>query len=170
MGIIRVKIMTNEEGLVMRESIEAAKRADRAEELFRMGYNCSQTVACAFADVLGMEVDEVALLMSPFGAGFGQREICGAVTGMAFVLGKVKGYNDPEEVTGKRALYAMLGEMSKEFEADFGSVVCRDMLGLKKGEFLEEPAVRTEEFYETRPCLDACRKAAMITANYIFGE
>ena len=34
-------------------------RADRAEELFRQGYNCGQSVFAAFADVLGMTVEEL---------------------------------------------------------------------------------------------------------------
>ena len=58
-------------------------RADRAEELFRQGYNCGQSVFAAFADVLGLTVEEAAKIASPFGAGFGKlREVCGAVSGM----------------------------------------------------------------------------------------
>ena len=56
-------------------------RADRAEELFRQGYNCSQSVFAAFADAVGMTTEEAAKLASPFGAGFGKlREVCGAVS------------------------------------------------------------------------------------------
>ena len=43
-------------------------RQDKAEELFRKGYNCSQSVFAAFADVLGMSVEEAAKIASPFGA------------------------------------------------------------------------------------------------------
>ena len=32
----------------------AFSRADKAEELFRRGYNCSQSVFAAFADAVGM--------------------------------------------------------------------------------------------------------------------
>ena len=35
-------------------------RPDKAEELFRKGYNCSQSTFAAFADVLGMTVEEAA--------------------------------------------------------------------------------------------------------------
>ena len=37
-------------------------RADRAEELFRQGYNCSQSVFAAFADAVGMTTEEAAKL------------------------------------------------------------------------------------------------------------
>lgn len=51
-------------------------KADRAEELFRMGYNCSQSVYAAFAEELGISIEEAAKKASPFGAGFGKlREV-----------------------------------------------------------------------------------------------
>ena len=68
-------------------------KADSAEELFRMGYNCSQSVYAAFAEDLGMSVEEAAKRASPFGAGFGKlREVCGAVSGMVLVLGDLCGH------------------------------------------------------------------------------
>lgn len=62
-------------------------KADKAESLFRTGYNCSQSVYAAFAEELGITVEEAAKKASPFGAGFGKlREVCGAVTGMVMVI------------------------------------------------------------------------------------
>lgn len=138
-------------------------KADRAEELFRMGYNCSQSVYAAFAEELGMSVEEAAKRASPFGAGFGKlREVCGAVSGMVLVLGDLCGYQDPTDAAGKQALYALVQRMCGSFEASEGSLICRDLLGLAKGEDLAEPAVRTEEYYQSRPCVGACRRAAEI--------
>ncbi len=138
-------------------------KADRAEELFRMGYNCSQSVYAAFAEELGMSVEEAAKRASPFGAGFGKlREVCGAVSGMVLVLGDLCGYQDPTDAAGKQTLYALVQQMCGSFEASEGSLICRDLLGLAKGEDLAEPAVRTEEYYQSRPCVGACRRAAEI--------
>lgn len=64
-------------------------KADRAEELFRKGYNCSQSVFVAFAEDFGMS---------------------------------------------------------------------------------EEEAVRTEEYYRSRPCVGACRTAAEIAEKYLQKE
>jgi len=70
-------------------------KADKAESLFRTGYNCSQSVYAAFAEELGITVEEAAKKASPFGAGFGKlREVCGAVTGMVMVIGDLYGYDD----------------------------------------------------------------------------
>ena len=143
-------------------------RADRAEALFRQGYNCCQSVYAAFADVAGMSVEEAAQLASPFGAGFGKlREVCGAVSGMTMLAGKLKGYSDPKAREEKIELYKLIQNMCAEFEEKEGSIICRELLGLEKGEDLGEPAVRTEEYYKSRPCVGACRTAAEIAEKYL---
>ena len=143
-------------------------RADRAEELFRQGYNCGQSVFAAFADVLGLTVEEAAKIASPFGAGFGKlREVCGAVSGMTLVTGYLKGYSDPADYESKKEVYALIRKMCAEFEERQGSIICRELLGLKKGEDTAEPAVRTEEYYRSRPCIGACRTAAEIVEKEI---
>lgn len=138
-------------------------RSDKAEELFRRGYNCSQSVFAAFADVLGMSVEEAARIASPFGAGFGKlREVCGAVSGMTLAAGYLKGYDDPADYESKKELYRLIQEMCAEFREREGTIICRELLGLKEGEDLAEPSVRTEEYYQSRPCIGACRAAAEI--------
>ena len=146
----------------------AINRADRAEELFREGYNCSQSVFAAFADVVGMKPEEAAKIASPFGAGFGKlREVCGAVSGMTLLAGHLAGYAYPEEYEEKKALYELIRKMCAEFESAQGSIICRELLGLQKGEDIGEPSVRTEEYYQSRPCVRACRKAAEIAEKYL---
>ena len=126
-------------------------KADKAESLFRTGYNCSQSVYAAFAE-----------------AGFGKlREVCGAVTGMVMVIGDLYGYDDPKDAAGKKKLYALVQKLCGAFEESEGSLICRELLGLEKGEDLEEPAVRTEEYYQSRPCVKACRRAAEILEEYM---
>lgn len=143
-------------------------RQDKAEELFRKGYNCAQSVFAAFADVLGLSEEEAAKIASPFGAGFGKmREVCGAVSGMTLAAGYLKGYDDPADYEGKKKLYALIQKMCAEFEEHEGSIICRELLGLKKGEDTAEPSVRTEEYYQSRPCIGACRTAAEIAEKYL---
>ena len=143
-------------------------RSDRAEELFRKGYNCSQSVFAAFADVLGMSVEEAAKIASPFGAGFGKlREVCGAVSDMTLAAGYLKGYDDPADYEGKKELYRLIQKMCAEFEERKGTIICRELLGLQKGEDAAEPSVRTEEYYQSRPCIGACRTAAEIAEKYL---
>jgi C_GCAxxG_C_C family probable redox protein len=143
-------------------------RADKAEELFRKGYNCSQSVFAAFADELHMSVEEAARIASPFGAGFGKlREVCGAVSGMTLAAGYLKGYDDPSDYESKKQLYALIQKMCAEFKELEGTLICRELLGLKEGEDAAEPSVRTEEYYRSRPCIGACRAAAGIAEKYL---
>lgn len=143
-------------------------RADKAEALFREGYNCCQSVFGAFTDVTGLDLEAAMNHASPFGAGFGKlREVCGAVSGMTMMAGYLRGYSSPTDRDGKIAVYHLIQEMAAEFEKEHGSIICRDMLNLKPGEDLPEPAVRTEEYYQSRPCIGAVRTAASIVEKYL---
>ena len=155
----------------VKEHIKSNSRADEAERLFRQGYNCSQSVFAAFSDIVGMSTEQAAKVASPFGAGFGKmREVCGAVSGMTMLAGYLLGYTDPSDQTGKKALYAKVQAICHAFEETEGSLICRELLGLKKGEDLDEPAVRTEEYYNSRPCVRACRRAAQIVEQCILNH
>ena len=136
-------------------------RADRAEELFRQGYNCGQSVFAAFADVLGMTVEEAAKIASPFGAGFGKlREVCGAFSGAMLVLGFLEGYSDPEAPEEKKVLYSRVQEYARGFKDKNGAIVCRELLKDVKTVPGKEPEPRTPEFYTSRPCLRIVESAA----------
>ena len=62
-------------------------RINKARELFDGPYNCAQSVAAAFSDILKKDDDEIFRLMSGFGFGMGgERSVCGAISGGIFVL------------------------------------------------------------------------------------
>ncbi|MEG2849533.1 MAG: C-GCAxxG-C-C family protein, partial [Bacteroidales bacterium] len=64
------------------------KRVLRAVELFKMGYNCSQSVVGAYADIYGYSLEQALLMSASFGAGIGRmREVCGAACGMFLLAG-----------------------------------------------------------------------------------
>lgn len=59
------------------------KRINHAVELFKEGYNCSQSVVAAFADLYGYTPDQAFKMSSSFGGGIGRmRQTCGAACGM----------------------------------------------------------------------------------------
>lgn len=83
--------------------IEKSKYAQKAMELFREGYNCSQSVFLAFEDKLNMDRSVVLKLSSSLGGGMGRlREVCGAVSGMFLVAGVLYGYDDPKDYEHKK--------------------------------------------------------------------
>ena len=137
---------------------------EKAEKLFLEGYNCAQSVLCAFEDVTGIERETAAKLASSFGGGLGRmREVCGAVSGASMVLGLIKGYSDPKDFEAKKAHYARVREFAKRFKEQNGSIICRELLSGVDTEKGGVPEKRTEQYYyHKRPCALLCRQAAEI--------
>ena len=140
-----------------------------AEELFYEGYNCSQAVLLAFEELTGLDRKTAAMLSSSFGGGIGRmREVCGAVSGAAMVLGLFKGYFDPKAKEEKIAHYALIQDFAARFKEKNGSIICRDLLnGVAKDGPI--PEKRTSEFYQKRPCPVLVRQAAEIV-DEMLGE
>lgn len=147
---------------------EERKYAIKAGKYFEEGYNCSQSVVLAFADVCGLDNTTALKISSSFGGGMGRlREVCGAVSGMFMVAGLLYGYEDPKEQTGKKEHYARIQELAKAYEEENGSIVCRELLGLSQKKDEPTPALRTAEYYKKRPCQQLVRIAAGIMEEYI---
>ena len=142
-------------------------RADRAEELFRQGYNCSQSVFAAFSDLVGLTTEEAAKMVSPFGAGFGKlREVCGAVSGMFMIAGLKFGYSSNDDLDAKACHYKLIQDLAEEFKQKHDTIICRELLGIVSDGFV--PSKRTEEYYKTRPCEECIATAARITAKILY--
>ena len=53
------------------------KRIEKAVELFKEGYNCSQSVVAAFADMYGFTNEQALKMSASFGGGIGRmRQTC----------------------------------------------------------------------------------------------
>lgn len=139
-----------------------------AEDLFRQGYNCAQSVLLAFSDITGLDDTSAAMLASSFGGGLSRmREVCGAVSGAAMVLGIVKGYSDPTDHQAKKAHYHLVQEFARRFKERNGSIVCRELLAGADASVGGDPAERTEAYYKKRPCPKLVRIAAEITDDLL---
>ena len=144
--------------------------AELAKQLFFKGYNCAQSVFCAFTDVTGYNIGTSARMASSFGAGLGRlRETCGVVSAAALVLGIVKGYDDPADYQAKKDHYALVREYADRFRAENASINCRELLTLAglNPESGGEPEQRSEEFYRKRPCPQLVYNAALILDEMI---
>ena len=140
---------------------------DKAYETFFKGYNCAQCVAIAFAPGMHLTESQAARMSSGFGGGFGRlREVCGAFSGITLVLGALYGSDDPAK---KTALYTDVQALAAEYKArnGRGSMICKELLGLKEPEGSPIASPRTPEYYKKRPCPELCRIAADIMAEYI---
>lgn len=139
-------------------------KGEIAKKYFLQGFNCCQAVVLAFKDELKLSEEEIKKITIGFGGGLArQRLTCGAVSGMAMVLGALK--SDGQD---KAAAYAMIKIACDEFKAETGSIICAEMLS---GEILKDkstvPEARTPEYYKKRPCADLCYLAAEIAEKYV---
>lgn len=142
------------------------ERGERAAKLFHDGKaNCAQAVLAAFDDVTGLDERAALRISSSFGGGMGKlREVCGAVSGAAFVLGALRGYGNPDAKEEKTAHYARVQDFAARFKAEHDTIICRDLLkgiALKK-ENTPEPEARTDEYYRVRPCVRFVMTAARV--------
>ena len=144
-------------------------RAQTAKEYFTQGYACSQAVALAFSDLCGLDNATLAKLTLPFGGGLGRlRLTCGAVSGMATVVGLVlaKPENTPEN---KKNTYAAVQTVCAKFKEQTGSLICGELLSkmnlpVQIGGNAEE---RTPQYYQKRSCAEMVYLAAEILENYL---
>lgn len=145
------------------------ERIQRAVELFRSGYNCSQSVVAAFADMYGFTREQALHMSASFGGGIGRmRQTCGAACGMFLLAGLEKCALEGTDKESKAANYALVQQLAAEFKKRNGTVICGELLGLRKEASVSSvPEERTEHYYAKRPCPKIVEEAARIWAEYL---
>ena len=150
---------------------ELDKRVEQAVENFMQGYGCCQSVVAAFADLYGMDDLTAKRIAAGFGGGVGRlRMMCGAVSGIVMLVGLDCGQTEGSDRDGKSACYKVVQELLAQSEAENGSLICAEILGLKGHEkahssYIASP--RTAEYYKKRPCAAKVESAAHIFARYL---
>lgn len=134
-----------------------SEKGQKALDNHHNGYNCAQSVACAFAQELGMDEREVFRIMEGFGFGMGCMNTCGAVSGMTAIAGLKESGGEPGSPASKKASYRASKKMMKAFEEKNGSVICRELKGVESGKLL-------------RSCDGCVEDAAEIAEKYLKGE
>ncbi len=143
-------------------------RAEKAKEYFLQGYACSQAVVLAFSDVTGVSEEVIAKIMLPFGGGLGRlRLTCGAVSGMAAVVGLVEADTETS-AENKKEVYASVQALCGKFKAEYGSLICKELLEGKVPVTVGgEAEFRTQEYYKKRPCAEMVAQAAELVEEYL---
>ena len=145
------------------------EKADKAKAFFKQGYTCSQSVVLAWSNELTLDIDTALRIAHPFGGGMGRlREVCGACSGAFMVLGLKYGSTDPKDAASKKKLYELVQAFAKRYKEENGrgSIVCRELLGLK-GESTPTPSARTDEYYKKRPCVELIGLAAGLLDEFM---
>lgn len=149
------------------EKFTVEERDRMAREYFRDGYNCCQSVLLAFKDVIDLPADKIAAISAGFGGGMGRlREICGAMSASVFMAGVISPSSEPSNHAERTANYALVQQFAARFREEQGSIVCRELLGIRSGQ-KESPAPseRTGQWYTSRPCERIVGAAARMIAE-----
>ena len=141
-----------------------------AGNYYNVGLNCSECVLKSWLDLEETSYPpEIIALASPFGAGIGKtRNTCGALIGACLAAATVKGRKDPleketmkervEELNGKDGVYEFFGNMVREFEGKYGSVVCSELI---------DPFEDKESIERKRFCKGIIKYGAELAGNNI---
>ena len=147
-----------------------SERTQRAVELFKSGFNCSQSVFAAFAGEFGMDEETALRVSAGLGGGVGRaREVCGAVSGAAMLVGFKHGAVNGDDAEAKKRCYEVVQQIIAEFRKDNPSIVCRELLALGEGENTNPtPEARTQQYYQKRPCVQLVEDAARAVEKILF--
>lgn len=129
----------------------------RALERHKKGYSCSQSVLCAFSELLGIDEKLLFKVSEGFGFGMGTMDTCGAVTGMFMVAGLVNSSGSVENGLTKPDTMKLVKELGMRFHEKNQSVVCRELKGVDTGKVL-------------RSCDGCIEDAVRIAAEKLFPE
>ncbi len=108
-------------------------RKEQAKMLHDHGFNCAQSVACAFCNIMGQDPAQVFKMAEPFGFGLGTMGTCGAVSAMGLVAGMKLSDGNLDHPGTKRQCYQMMTQMIGEFLEKNKSIVCREIKGVDTG-------------------------------------
>lgn len=162
----------------MQEIVNTEEIVAKAVNLFKQGYNCSQSVAMAFSERYGISEALMSRLGASFGGGIGRmRETCGAACGMFLLAGlEVDDCGSTPSPELKAKNYKVVQHLAEQFRKENGSLLCKELLGLTKKredgtsaevKIVATPEARTEEYYKKRPCVYMVESAVRIYCKYL---
>ncbi|MFR5602232.1 MAG: C-GCAxxG-C-C family protein [Lachnospiraceae bacterium] len=133
-------------------------RVEAALNYHKRGFNCAQSVVCAFSDLAGMEEETLFKISEGLGLGMGGMEgTCGAISAAALLSGLKNSTADLEKPNSKAVSYKDAKTCISNFKQKNGSVVCKDLKGVETGAVL-------------RSCDGCIEDAVRIIEETLFGE
>ena len=112
-------------------------RVKKALENHEKNYNCCQSVACAYCDLLGVDQTTIFKLSEVFGLCMcGMEVTCGAITGAVLLAGLKNSSGNLEKPSSKASTYKLSASILKAFEEKNGATLCRVLKGRDNGVIL----------------------------------
>lgn len=130
------------------------ERMKKAVDNHHNGYNCSQAIVCAFADVLDMDEKDLFRMAEAFGFGMGSMGTCGSLSSMALIVGLLESDGKLRESRSKKTSYRVMKQLTKALEEKNGALICRELRGRDTGVMI-------------RSCDDRIRDAVGLLEKYL---
>lgn len=137
-------------------------RVEKALEIFKQRFNCSQALFVAFRESGHIDEESALKLGTVFGAGVAcTGGMCGAVTGALMALSLKHGRGDVASIDAKTKTYAMGRQFMDEFRRENGSCICEELLGMNIGTPENMAKAQAMGLFETK-CYQLVGSAARI--------
>ena len=100
-------------------------------------YNCAQSVACAFADDLGVDSQTLFKICEGFGLGMGCMDgTCGAISGAIAVISFKNSDGNLSNPASKASTYQLSKQVHQKFAEKNCATICRVLKGVDTGNVL----------------------------------
>jgi len=142
-----------------------SERSEKALELFKSGFNCSQAIFAPFAKNLGLDEETSLKLACGFGNGIARKgEVCSAVTVAALISGLLYGSADSKDAKSLGQTYEEIQRVEKLFCKKHGSSLCRELR--ENG----QPDSDEKNKYKKRPCDELIEDAVVLIEKVMFED
>jgi C_GCAxxG_C_C family probable redox protein len=137
---------------------------DKAVKLFASGFNCSESVLLALSRELNEPTEHIIpCIATGFGGGIARTgSTCGALSGAIMTIGLIVGRNKSNELEKKEIVYEMAFKMITDFEREFGTSLCKNLIKCDLRTPKGHEKVRSQKIKET-----VCTKFVEWSANYV---
>ena len=133
------------------------ERVQAALDAHHQEYNCVQAVVTAYLDVLDVSKKDAMMMGYGLGGGLGMlRELCGTLIGAGMVMSHKYGKEEADPQL-KKEIYNKVAALGKEFEEIHGSLVCGELLGLRK----------TDKTVNKKSCDELIEEVVRLLEKYI---
>lgn len=107
------------------------KVVEKTGKLHEEGFNCAESVLLTVASEWGVCSDLIPRIATAFGGGVGrQGYVCGALSGGVIAIGLKYGRDKAADISERDKSYTLVRELFKRFKEEFGSINCRELIGL----------------------------------------
>ncbi|MCM1045577.1 MAG: EAL domain-containing protein [Candidatus Gastranaerophilales bacterium] len=136
---------------------------EKADQLLKQQYHCSQALFGAFAEDFGMDLKTAFKISTCFGGGMRQGGTCGCITAAMLVLGMALGFYDAQdreqETYGNKKTDEFIRRFTEQMD---GVIYCRDILGKDISKPEDMAVIRQEKLI-----LQKCPKAINISIEIL---